>query len=91
MSFLNDILPSLGLPGRWIIDHKSLLGTRTGRPGRVRLSLSPPAECYTTGLTREDHMRRVKILELLAIAVGTAIMGFGINAFNIANNLAEGV
>jgi uncharacterized membrane-anchored protein YitT (DUF2179 family) len=35
-------------------------------------------------------MRRVKILELLAIAVGTAIMGFGINAFNIANNLAEG-
>lgn len=35
-------------------------------------------------------MRRVKIIELLAIAAGTAIMGFGINAFNIANNLAEG-
>jgi uncharacterized membrane-anchored protein YitT (DUF2179 family) len=32
----------------------------------------------------------VKILELLAIAVGTAVMGFGINAFNIANHLAEG-
>ena len=35
-------------------------------------------------------MRRVKILELVAITLGTAVMAFGINAFNIANNLAEG-
>ncbi len=35
-------------------------------------------------------MRRVKIADFLAIAAGAAIMGFGINAFNIANNLAEG-
>jgi len=35
-------------------------------------------------------MRKVKVVDLLAIALGTAIMGFGINAFNIANNLAEG-
>ncbi len=28
--------------------------------------------------------------KMLAIAIGTAIMGFGINYFNIANNLAEG-
>jgi uncharacterized membrane-anchored protein YitT (DUF2179 family) len=35
-------------------------------------------------------MRKVKVIDLLAIAAGTAIMGFGINAFNIANHLAEG-
>jgi uncharacterized membrane-anchored protein YitT (DUF2179 family) len=35
-------------------------------------------------------MRRGKIVDFVAIAVGTAIMGFGLNAFNIANHLAEG-
>jgi uncharacterized membrane-anchored protein YitT (DUF2179 family) len=35
-------------------------------------------------------MRRVKIVELVAITMGTAVMALGINAFNIANNLAEG-
>jgi uncharacterized membrane-anchored protein YitT (DUF2179 family) len=36
--------------------------------------------------------RKIKrrIATLFAIAIGTAIMGFGINCFNIANNLAEG-
>jgi uncharacterized membrane-anchored protein YitT (DUF2179 family) len=32
----------------------------------------------------------VKIVELVAITLGTAVMALGINAFNIANNLAEG-
>lgn len=37
-------------------------------------------------------LQRVKrrIVSLVAIAAGAAIMGFGINCFNIANNLAEG-
>jgi len=30
------------------------------------------------------------LLQILMITIGAAIMGFGINAFNIANNLAEG-
>lgn len=32
----------------------------------------------------------LRIKSILAIIVGTAIMGFGINSFNIPNNLAEG-
>ncbi|MFM1652688.1 YitT family protein [Brevibacillus sp. B_LB10_24] len=32
----------------------------------------------------------VKVKSIIAIVVGTAIMGFGINAFNIPNHLAEG-
>ncbi len=35
-------------------------------------------------------MRRLKITNFAAILLGSAIMGFGINYFNIANNLAEG-
>jgi uncharacterized membrane-anchored protein YitT (DUF2179 family) len=32
----------------------------------------------------------LRLQSIIAIIVGTAIMGFGINAFNIPNNLAEG-
>lgn len=32
----------------------------------------------------------LRLSSILAIIIGTAIMGFGINAFNIPNNLAEG-
>lgn len=32
----------------------------------------------------------LRLKSILAIIIGTAIMGFGINAFNIPNNLAEG-
>jgi len=35
-------------------------------------------------------MRRLKLINLAAILFGSAVMGFGINFFNIANNLAEG-
>jgi len=35
-------------------------------------------------------MRRLKLINFAAILAGAAIMGFGINYFNIANNLAEG-
>lgn len=35
-------------------------------------------------------MRRLKFINFAAILFGSAIMGFGINFFNIANNLAEG-
>lgn len=35
-------------------------------------------------------MRSLRWRNLLGILVGAAIMGFGINAFNLANNLAEG-
>lgn len=35
-------------------------------------------------------MRSLRWRNLLGIVVGAAIMGFGINAFNLANNLAEG-
>jgi uncharacterized membrane-anchored protein YitT (DUF2179 family) len=35
-------------------------------------------------------MRRLKLTNFAAILAGAAIMGFGINYFNIANNLAEG-
>ncbi len=35
-------------------------------------------------------MRQLKAMNFLAIVVGSAVMGFGINYFNIANNLADG-
>lgn len=35
-------------------------------------------------------MRSLRTINFLAIAAGAALMGFGINYFNIANNLAEG-
>ena len=35
-------------------------------------------------------MRRIPIVNLVAIAAGAAIAGAGINALNIANGLAEG-
>lgn len=35
-------------------------------------------------------MRNLKVINFAAIALGAALMGFGINYFNIANNLAEG-
>ncbi len=35
-------------------------------------------------------MRNLKLVNFVAIAAGSAIMGFGINYFNIANSLAEG-
>lgn len=37
-----------------------------------------------------DSMNRRKLLPLFAIPVGAAIMAFGLNYFNLANNLAEG-
>jgi uncharacterized membrane-anchored protein YitT (DUF2179 family) len=35
-------------------------------------------------------MRQLRIVNMVGILVGAAIMGFGINYFNVANNLAEG-
>jgi uncharacterized membrane-anchored protein YitT (DUF2179 family) len=35
-------------------------------------------------------MRQLKVMNFTAILVGSAVMGFGINYFNIANNLADG-
>ncbi len=38
---------------------------------------------------KEDFMK-IRLTSIIAIIIGSAIMGFGINAFNIPNNLAEG-
>jgi uncharacterized membrane-anchored protein YitT (DUF2179 family) len=58
----------------------------------VLMDKGQPLHYNGTGIRlqgREIQMN-LRLKSILAIIIGTAIMGFGINAFNIPNNLAEG-